>query len=149
MRLVTTLLRWRTRPVIGRVAVELLRLYGADVPAGVTIGHNLRLHHRGLGVVIHHNCRIGDDVQIFQHVTIGKRDPLDSSYVFPGADIGDGAVLGAGCQVLGDRGGIRVGAGTVVAANAVLTRSTGDNEVWGGIPARKLRDRPAREATSP
>ena len=127
--------------MIGRLAVEVLRLYGADVPAGVTIGRDFLLHHRGLGVVIHRNTRIGDRVQIFQGVTVGKLDPTDASYVFPGADLEDDVVLGAGCQVLGGPDGVRVGRGTLVAANAVLTRSTGEWEVWGGVPARRLGDR--------
>jgi serine O-acetyltransferase len=119
----------------------VLRLYGADVPAGVRIGQDFQLHHRGLGVVIHHRSRIGDRVQVFQGVTIGKSDPTDVSYEFGGADIEDDVVLGAGCQILGNRNGIRVRRGTVIAGNSVLTQSTGAWEVWAGLPARKIRDR--------
>lgn len=149
MRLVRTLLRWRTRPISGRVATEVLRLYGADIPAGVQIGRDFQLHHRGLGVVIHHRTRIGDRVQVFQGVTVGKTDPTDMSYEFNGADIEDDVVLGAGCQVLGGRDGIRVGCGTFVGANAVLTQSTGEWELWAGLPARKIRDRPRPNGVAP
>lgn len=151
MRLATTLLRVRRWPVLGRVAVEVLRLYGAAIPATVAIGRDFSLHHRGLGVVIHGNTRIGDRVQVFQGVTVGKADATDHSYVFPGADLEDDVVLGAGCKVLGGREGIRVGRGTVIGANAVLTRSTGEWEVWGGVPARRIgeRQRPGGSATPP
>lgn len=141
MRFAAALVRARSRRVLGPVAVGVLRLYGADVPAAVSIGEDFMLHHRGLGVVIHHQTRIGDRVQVFQNVTIGKKDPTDSSYAFPGADIEDDVVLGAGCQVLGGREGIRVGRGTMVGANAVLLTSTGEDEVWAGVPARRIGTR--------
>ena len=56
-------------------------------------------------------------------------------------EIGDDAILYPGAKVLGGPGVTRVSNGTIVAANAVLPSSTGDWEVWGGIPARKLTER--------
>jgi acetyltransferase-like isoleucine patch superfamily enzyme len=38
--------------------------------------------------------------------------------------------------------GVHVGKGAIIAAGSVLTRSVGAFEIWGGVPARKLRDRP-------
>ena len=55
--------------------------------------------------------------------------------------IGDGAVLCAGAVVLFGDDGMTIGAGTVLAANAVLTCSTGPGEIWAGAPARKIADR--------
>jgi len=37
---------------------------------------------------------------------------------------------------------VTIGRGAIIAAGAVLTTSVGANEIWGGVPARKLRDRP-------
>ena len=55
-------------------------------------------------------------------------------------DIQDGAILCAGCAILcKDR--LIVGKGTVVAANAVLTCSTGENEIWAGVPAKCIGKR--------
>lgn len=57
-------------------------------------------------------------------------------------ELGDDVVIFPGAKILGGHGIMRVGQGTVIAANAVLTRSTGDWEVWGGIPTRKIAVRP-------
>jgi serine O-acetyltransferase len=50
-------------------------------------------------------------------------------------------VLCAGAVVLFGDDGMTIGAGTVIAANAVLTCSTGQGEIWAGSPARKIADR--------
>lgn len=55
-----------------------------------------------------------------------------------GIEIGDNCWIGAGVVFLD---GAKIGNGCVVAANAVVTKSFGDNLVIGGIPAKKLRDR--------
>ncbi|MFQ7842579.1 MAG: acyltransferase, partial [Thomasclavelia spiroformis] len=54
--------------------------------------------------------------------------------------IKEGAILCAGAKILG-KGQLTVGRNTIIAANAVLLSSTGDNEVWAGIPAKKIKDR--------
>lgn len=123
---------------------ELLLLYGVEFPAEVTVGDHLQMVHRGMGTVIHPSTRIGDRVRIYHQVTIGRADghlPVAQSQM-QYIEICDDAVLFPGAKVLGGPGVTRVGRGTVVAANAVLTKSTGDWEVWGGIPARKIGDRP-------
>lgn len=99
--------------------------------------------HRGLGTVIHPRTKIGDRVRIFHQVTIGRADghrPAAESKM-ERIEIGDDAVLFPGAKILGGDGVTRVGTGTIVAANAVLTGSTGEWEVWGGVPARKIADR--------
>ena len=53
-------------------------------------------------------------------------------------EIDDVAIIYPGAKVLGGPGVTRIGKRTIVAANAVVTRSTGDNEIWGGIPARVI-----------
>ena len=50
--------------------------------------------------------------------------------------IGKGAMICAGAKVLGSDGVLHVGYGAVVSANAVLTRNTGDGEIWAGVPAK-------------
>jgi serine acetyltransferase len=126
-----------------RLVREALLLMGVEVHAQTTIGPGLVLHHRGNGVVITPATRIGSSVAIYQQVTIGRTgvDTTAEEQGFEGVEIGDHAVLCAGAKVLGGRGTLRVGTGTVVAANAVLTRSTGDWEVWAGVPAVKVSDR--------
>jgi maltose O-acetyltransferase len=52
--------------------------------------------------------------------------------------IGANAWLGANVTVLG---GVEIGEGCVIGAGAVLTRSTGKNELWVGVPAKMVRDK--------
>ncbi|MFL0566940.1 hypothetical protein [Microbacterium sp. 179-I 1D1 NHS] len=132
-----------------RLARELLLLYGIEFPREVMVGRDLRLVHRGMGTVIHPRTRIGDRVRIFHQVTIGRADghvPAEKSGM-ERIDIGSDVVLFPGAKVLGGEGVTTVGQGTLVAANAVLTRSTGEWEVWGGVPARKIADRPREESS--
>lgn len=124
--------------VVGR---ELLYLYGVEIPSTVKIGKNFQLLHRGIGTVIHPQTVIGDDVRIYHQVTIGRADahlPREDSPMVS-IEIGDGAVLFPGAKVLGGPGVTRIGRGTIIAANAVVTQSTGDYETWAGIPARRVR----------
>jgi serine O-acetyltransferase len=116
-----------------------------DIPPDVAIGADLRLQHRGRGVVIHPRTTIGDRVRIFHNVTIGRSEPhsLRPDDAIERFVIEDDAWLCVGSVVLGSSGVIRVGRGTVLAANAVLAGSTGENEIWAGIPARKVGDRRA------
>lgn len=130
---------------LGRLARPVLYLMGIDIPSKVQIGKRLVLTHVTAGVVIHENTIIGDDVLIHQNVTVGRGDGWNRPTNGPArAVIGNKAILATGAVVLTKDGQtLRVGEGTIVAANAVLTQSTGDWEVWGGIPARKISDRPS------
>jgi serine O-acetyltransferase len=114
--------------------------YGLDIPAEVIIGPGLTLQHRAMGTVIHPQTRIGTNVTIYHQVTIGRADAHVERDVSPmqHIEIADGAILYPGAKVLGGAGITRIGAGTIVAANAVVTASTGDNEIWAGVPARKI-----------
>jgi serine O-acetyltransferase len=142
MRLVRLLFRLYPVPLIGAIAKELLRILGADVPRSVSVPKSAVMPHRALGVVLHAKTVIGENVTIYQHVTVGNRRPGSLSATFGGVIIEDDVVLAAGCVVLGDREPLVVGRGTVVAANSVLLTSTGSWEVWAGNPARKVGDRP-------
>jgi acetyltransferase-like isoleucine patch superfamily enzyme len=63
----------------------------------------------------------------------------DSGYgAFEEIRIGDDVWIGCGTTVLK---GVSIGRGSVVGAGAVVTRSIGQNEVWAGNPARKIKDR--------
>jgi serine O-acetyltransferase len=140
MRLTSFLLRLYQYPVIGHMARQVVYLLGADIPRTVHIGSDFALKHRGLGVVIHPATHIGDRVAIFQGVTIGQA-AVNETATFAGVRIESRSVIGAGAKVLAPAEGLTVGRGTVIAANAVLTESTGEWETWGGIPARRLGER--------
>lgn len=100
--------------------------------------------HRGLGTVIYPRTVIGDRVRIYHQVTVGRKDahiPIAESE-FEKVEIGDDVVLFPGAKVLGGPGVTSIGNGTIIAANAVLMTSTGEYEIWAGVPARKIGDRP-------
>jgi serine O-acetyltransferase len=129
----------RSRP-FGRIAYFLLKLLGAEIPPSVRIGRDFLLLHGGFGVVIHPRTVIGDRVRIYPGVTLGRADvqhPIERS-AFEGLEVGDDAILSSGAKVLCKEGVLRVGRGTIVAANAVLLESTGENEIWAGVPARQV-----------
>lgn len=121
---------------------RILRLLGVDIPKTVTIGKRFCLPHGGMGVVIHPSTTIGDDVKIYQQVTIGRADIWNDK---PGADfkgvhILDNVIICAGAKIITNKN-LKVGRGTIIGANSVLTQSTGENEVWAGIPAVLIRQR--------
>ncbi|KAA3642819.1 MAG: serine acetyltransferase [Chloroflexi bacterium] len=138
--LYTRLLYARRNPLWGGLAYRLLKLLGAEVPRSVEIGEGVVLEHGGFGVVIHSAARIGSRVKIYPGVTLGRADvhkPMEQSE-FKSIEVGDDVVLGPGAKVLCKEGVLKVSNGTVVGANAVLLQSTKENEVWAGVPAKKV-----------
>lgn len=120
----------------------LVFLFGLDVPPSVEVGRDVEFLHNGIGTVIHPTTVIRDGACVCQNVTIGDGTAwggYDGTGRFGGVVIGEGATVCTGAKVLGSDGVLTVGAGTVVGANAVLTKSTGENEIWAGVPARFIR----------
>lgn len=130
----------RENPIFGRLAYYLLKILGVEIPRRVDIGKNFELVHGGVGVVIHSKAKIGSFVKIYPGVTIGRADtykPIQQSK-FEGIKIEDEVVLGPGAKVLCKEGILVVSRGSVIGANAVLLQSTGENEIWAGVPARQI-----------
>ncbi|MEW5870514.1 MAG: hypothetical protein AB1894_14660 [Chloroflexota bacterium] len=128
----------RTWPILGRLAYYLLKLLGVEIPRQVPIGPDFELAHGGVGVVVHSRSQIGARVKVYPGVTLGRADihrPMSASR-FEGIVIEDDVILAPGAKVLCKEGVLRVGRGTVLGANAVLLQSTGENEIWAGMPAR-------------
>ena len=103
-----------------------------DIHPGATIGRRVFIDH-GVGVVIGETTIIGDDVLIYQQVTLGgvstnkgKRHPT----------IHNGAVIGAGAKVLGN---ITIGENAKVGANSVVIKDVPSDCTAVGIPARVLK----------
>ncbi len=139
----TRLVYLRNHSIFGKLAYILLKLLGAEIPRSVKVGKNFLLEHGGFGVVIHSKTVIGDRVKVYPGVTVGRADiyrPMEKSR-FEGVAIEDDAILCPGARVLGKEGVIVVRRGTVVGANAVLLESTGEWEIWAGIPARCVGQR--------
>lgn len=134
------LLYLRSFRFLRRIVYFVLKLLSIEIPVSVQIGRELILVHGGFGVVIHPKATIKDNVRIYPGVTLGRGDvyrPPEESR-FEAIVVQSGAIIGTGAKVLCTDGVLVVGYDTVIGANAVLTCSTGDGELWAGIPARKI-----------
>jgi serine O-acetyltransferase len=139
----TSLVYARRSPLFGKFAYIILKLLGAEIPRPVKIGQDFLLVHGGFGVVIHPWTTIHDRVRVYPGVTLGRADvhrPIEQS-AFKGLEVQDDVILASGAKILGKEGVLQVGRGTIVAANAVLLESTGENEIWGGVPAHYIGKR--------
>lgn len=140
----TSLVYARKLPVLGALAYYSLKLLGIEIPRSVRIGSDFELAHGGFGVVIHSKTLIGERVKIYPGVGIGRADIYQPAHLsrFEGVIIEDDVILAPGAKVLCKEGVLRVRRGTVVGANAVLLQSTGENEIWAGVPAHYIGKRP-------
>jgi serine O-acetyltransferase len=102
-----------------------------DIHPGAKIGHNFFIDH-GF-VVIGETAEIGDDVTIYQCVTLGGTSPDNGVAGKRHPTILDGVIIGSGAQVLGP---ITVGERARIGANAVVTRDVTQGAVMVGIPAK-------------
>jgi len=119
---------WRARFISQRAA----RKTGIEIHPGATIGKGLFIDH-GHGVVIGETTIIGDNVTIYQGVTLGgtgkdkgKRHPT----------IGNNVLIGCGAKILGP---FKVGDNSRIAANSVVLSEVPDNATAVGIPAQIVR----------
>ena len=113
---------------IARIISQASRfMTGIEIHPGARIGKRLFIDH-GMGVVIGETCEIGDDVVIYQGVTLGgtgkekgKRHPT----------IGNNVVIASGAKVLGS---FKVGDQSNIGANSVVLREVPPNSTVVGIP---------------
>ncbi len=107
-------------------------LTGIEIHPGARIGRRFFIDH-GMGVVIGETTEIGDDVLLYQGVTLGgtgkekgKRHPT----------IGNHVVIGTGAKVLGN---IRIGDHVKIGAGSVVVHSVPDHSTVVGVPGRVVR----------
>ncbi len=137
---VNNIIKLRKNKLLNKIIYHILLRKGMDLPADVKIGKDVCFPHNSVGTVIHNNTIIEDKVKIYQNVTIGRADiykPIEQSKM-KGIHIKKGAIICAGAKILCKEGVLKIGENTIIAANAVLLQSTNDNEIWGGIPAKKI-----------
>ena len=114
------------------ISQRAVRKTGIEIHPAATIGKRLFIDH-GTGVVIGETAVVGDDVTIYQGVTLGgtghqtgKRHPT----------IGNGVLIGAGAKVLGP---FKVGDNARIAAGAVVLNEIPPDSTAVGVPARVVR----------
>jgi len=111
---------------------HIARLFTAiDIHPGAKIGENFFIDH-GF-VVIGETAEIGDNVTIYQHVTLGGTNPADGNPGKRHPTICDGVIIGSGANILGP---ITVGPRARIGANAVVTKEVPEGAVMVGIPAK-------------
>lgn len=117
-----------------------MKILGIEIPLSVKIGKNFTISHWGYGTVIHPYTRIGNNVKIYQGVTIGR------SNIYENIDndlkeiiIEDNVIFSAGSKVLVKKS-CTIKAGTIIGANAVLIvdKSSIEKGVYVGIPAKNI-----------
>jgi serine O-acetyltransferase len=133
-RLAHKLNLWQV-PLVPRVISQVNRFFtGVEIHPGARIGRRFFIDH-GMGVVIGETAEIGDDVLLYQGVTLGgtgnekgKRHPT----------LGNHVVIGAGAKVLGS---IRIGNDVKIGAGSVVVHPVPDNSTVVGIPGKVVRRR--------
>jgi serine O-acetyltransferase len=105
-----------------------------DIYPSAEIGKDLRMYH-SMEIVIGQKVRVGDRVTILQGVTLGTAHLLEQYTHEDMPTIGNDVVLETGCKVLG---GVTVGEGAVIGANAVVVSDIPPHSTAVGIPARVL-----------
>lgn len=121
-------------------AAKLLKLlnvvlYRCFLPPEADVAPGVVLYHRGLGVVVHQMVRVGRDVNIAHHVTIGVAGEQHGP--FPRVIVEDGAMIGVGAVVLATPGKVlTIGAKAAVGANAVVTHDVAPGERVAGPRAQ-------------
>jgi serine O-acetyltransferase len=129
-------LAWRRNfYLMGRLISNLGRFVtGIEIHPGAEIGQRFFIDH-GMGVVVGETSKVGDDVTLYQGVTLGgtslkkgKRHPT----------VGDGVIIGSGAQVLGP---LNVGNGARIGANAVVLQDVPQGATMVGIPAKIVMGR--------
>lgn len=114
------------------ISQDVARKTGIEIHPGATIGRRVVIDH-GHGIVIGETTEIGDDVIIYQGVTlggtgkdVGKRHPT----------IGNNVMISSGAKVLGP---FKVGDNSRIAAGAVVLDEVPPNSTVVGVPAKVVR----------
>ncbi len=116
---------------LGRFTSHVARfLTGIEIHPGATLGRRVFIDH-GMGVVIGEMAEIGDDVTIYQGVTLGGTSLVKGAKRHPTLE--RGVIVGANACVLG---GFTVGAGARVGSGAVVTKPVPAGATAVGNPAR-------------
>lgn len=110
--------------------------------AELIIGHNVFLNHNVSitsveSIQIGNNCNIANNVVIVDHNHKIENGLPTGDVVASSIVIGNNVWIGANCSILS---GVSIGDGAIIAAGAVVNKSVPPHELWGGVPAKKIRN---------
>ena len=124
---------------LARTVMYFARIFtGIEIHPAAKIGNNFFMDH-GLGIVIGETTEIGENVTIYQGVTLGGIMPSIESESQRNQKrhptIGNNVIIGSGAQILG---AIKVGDNARIGANSVVSRDVPANVTVAGVPAREF-----------
>ena len=133
----------RNAKLPARFLAERIRKWtGVEIHPGAVLGSGVFIDH-ATGVVIGETAEVGNDVTIYQGVTLGGTS-LDAVKRHP--TIGDRVIIGSGAKVLG---AITIGADSQIGANSVVVKPVPPGSVVVGVPGQIIgRDTPSRTPTT-
>lgn len=116
--------------IIAQIIYHIIQiLFGCTIPYSAEIAEGVKIAHYH-GIVIHHDCKIGEGTIIYQNVCLGGRNGSI------GPIVGKNCFIGAGACILGN---IIIGDNVRIGANAVVMEDIPNNCTVVGVPARIVR----------
>lgn len=114
------------------ITLLIFLIYNSKIPYTAQIGKNTFFAYGGIGVVLHANCVIGDNVLIGCQVTLGG-----GNRHYPGVPIiKDNVMIKKGAIVYG---GVTIEKNSIIGANSVVNKPVPENSVYAGVPAKLIR----------
>ncbi len=135
---------------LARLIMHFARIFtGIEIHPAAKIGSNFFMDH-GLGIVIGETAEIGENVTIYQGVTLGGIMPSVESDLQRNQKrhptVGNNVIIGSGAQILG---AINIGDDARIGANSVVSRDVPANVTVAGVPAREFARSAKKESFKP
>ena len=135
---------------LARLIMHFARIFtGIEIHPAAKIGSHFFMDH-GLGIVIGETTEIGENVTIYQGVTLGGIMPSVESDLQRNQKrhptVGNNVIIGSGAQILG---AINIGDDARIGANSVVSRDVPANVTVAGVPAREFARSAKKETFKP